>query len=199
MIHGPRFKSSRSVGNLLCGLREEASRQRTVGVESDPQLAERGEEDGLLKACNRAVVTLVDGREDVAFGFAVVVGFLDVFGGEVGDAESSEDSGFVDFVDAVESLLNRTIFNWGVNVEDVDLLNIGTERFRRPAARLTCLTFNFSMLSFPFPMMRSSTVPSGPNPPIHFVSKVKSAPALASPSFSSDLPYNCAVSMVSML
>jgi hypothetical protein len=127
MIHRPRFKSSRSVRDLLCGFREEASCQRTVGVERDSQFAESGEEEGLLQAGNRAVVALIDGWKDVAFGLAVVIGFLDVLGREVGDAESFEDPGFVDLVDTVESLLDRTVFDRCMDVEDVDLADVGSE------------------------------------------------------------------------
>ena len=76
--------------DLLFCLGEEATSERTEGVEGDFEAAESGEEEGLLFAGNGGVITLVGGRKDVAVLVAVVVDGLYVFYSVIGEAEAGE-------------------------------------------------------------------------------------------------------------
>jgi hypothetical protein len=76
--------------DLLFRLGEEATGEQTIGVEGDFDAAESGEEEGLLFAGSGGVITLVDGRKDVAVLVAVVVGGLYVLYLVPGEAEAVE-------------------------------------------------------------------------------------------------------------
>ncbi len=59
-----------------------------------------GEEEGVLFAGNGGVITLVDGRKDVAVLVAVVVNGLYVFHSVIGETEAGEVALLVNLVNA---------------------------------------------------------------------------------------------------
>jgi len=71
-------------------LGEEAIGERTVGVEGDFEATESDEEEGVLFAGNWGVITLVDGRKDMAVLVAVVVDGLYVFYSITEETEAGE-------------------------------------------------------------------------------------------------------------
>ena len=105
-------------------LGQEAACERRVGVEYYAELAQDGEQLLLRVARDGVVVALVDFGERVAFGLGVVVDALDVGGGVVAEAETLEDALLVHLVDAGEGVFERNVWVGGVDVEDVELLDV---------------------------------------------------------------------------
>jgi hypothetical protein len=114
--------------HLLFRPGQEAAGERAVGVEGDAELAQRREEDGVGLARDRRVVALVGGRQHVVVLLAVVVHGLDFFGPVVGQAEAREVALLVHFVDAREGGGQWHAGVGRVDIEDIDLLRVGTER-----------------------------------------------------------------------
>jgi hypothetical protein len=109
------------IRSRLC---KETTSERRVGVEVHAQLPQSREELHLRVAGYGVVVSLIHLGEHVVVLLADVVDFLDLFGGEVGQAETAEDALLVDFVDAVEGLFEGNGCVWGVDVEDIELVNL---------------------------------------------------------------------------
>jgi hypothetical protein len=117
-------EAARAGVEVRCGFGEEAACEGAVGVEFDAEFFQRWEEDGLGVARDGAVVSLVDGGEDVAVCFADVVGLLDLVGRVVAQAETAEYAFFVGGVDAREGFLEG---DGGVGCVDV---SVGEVRYR---------------------------------------------------------------------
>ena len=109
---------------LLLRLGEEAARERAVGVEAHPQLAQRGEEERVLETGHRAVVALVRGWQDIPSLLAVLVNLAYVLDLVVRQPEPLECAGLVDFVHAGEGVGDGHGGVRGVDVEDVDLSHL---------------------------------------------------------------------------
>lgn len=116
-------KATSPLLNLFFRLRQEATGNRRISVESNAELAKQREKECVLLTRNCRVVALVDSWEDIAVLLAVVIDFLDSVGLEIRQTKAREHASLVDFLYTRNPIVERDTGIWCVDVEYINYLS----------------------------------------------------------------------------